>query len=188
MAVYGIYYPSGCDAEVGEHYCSDCPTFEHGRIGAGAFIKNDFEFTDPSNPTEWVNGIKAKDIIILPNIRGTFDGGSEVEGPGYGRKSTQFLGYNFSATFLDPVYKENATFYNSIKRSSNYRFAYVTETQVHITEVPVQAIPKNPVEEDTNSIINWNVVVKWADSDLPIPYDAPAGIFDTCFDYTGAIT
>lgn len=184
---YAVYYPSGCEADLVDHYCNNCETIEGGRVRGTAFIRNDFAFTDPTNPTEWRNGILAKKIIIIPETNGTFDGGSEVEGAGFGNRISTLLGFNFVSVFNDPNYKLNADFYNLLKRSRNYRYAYLTETQVHITTNTVSVIPKNPVADDLNSGVFWNVTVKWAEEDLPVPHDIPVGIF-TCFDYTGAIT
>lgn len=183
---YAIYYPSGCEDDLADHYCDDCPVPDNGRVSSVAFIANDFEFTDPSNPVEWATGIGLKKIIIIPKTNGTFDGGSEIEVPGYGRQASKLTGYNFVAVYNDPNYKTNATFYNGLKRSSNYKFAYVTGSSVHLTVPTVSAVPKNPVVDDVTSEIVWNVSVKWGDEDLPVPYDIPAGIFD-CFQYTGAV-
>lgn len=183
---YSVYYPSGCDTQVPDHFCSNCGRKEGARIRSAAYIAKDFEFTDPSNPVEWRQGIAAKKIIIIPLTNGTFDGGSEVEQPGYGDQATELSGYNFVAQYNDPDYALNADFYNAIKRSKNYKFAYRTETQGHITGVAVQAIPKNPVVDDVTGSVVWAVTVKWADEDLPVPFDIPPGIFD-CFDYTGVI-
>ncbi len=80
----------------------------------------------------------------------------------------------------------NADFYNALKNSRNFRFAFRTATQVHITQNTVQAIPKNPVAEDITSEVVWNVLVKWAEFDSPVPYDVPGGIFE-CYDFSGAI-
>lgn len=184
---YQVYYPSGCEAEIGDHYCNDCDPDENGRVRSTAFIASDFAFTDPTNATEWRNGILAKKIIIIPKTNGTFDGGSEVEVPGYGDQATKLTGYNFVTVYNDPNYKLNADFYNALKRSSNWRFAYRTSSQIHLTQNTVSVVPKNPVTDDVTSSVVWNVTVKWAEEDLPIPYDAPAGIF-TCFDYTGVIS
>jgi hypothetical protein len=183
---YQVYYPTGCNTAVPDHFCSDCPTREHGRVRAVAFIKDTFEFTDPTNPLEWQAGIAAKDIIIINKVNGTFDGGSEVEGPGYGDQASTLFGYNFVAVFNDPNYEFNADFYNALKRSSNWRFAYKTENFVHLTTKTVSVVPKNPVTDDINSDVVWNVTVKWAEEDLPIPYTTPAGVF-VCLDYTGSI-
>lgn len=184
---YNVYYPSGCAGDVGDHYCNPCEARENGRVRSVAFIANDFTLTDPTNPTQWQNGIGQKKIIIIPQTNGSFDGGSEVETPGYGDQVTQLVGYNFTLTFNDPNYKLNADFYNAIKTSRNWKLAYRTSTQTHIVPVTVQVIPKNPVAEDITSEVVWNVTVKWADDDLPIPYNTPAGIFE-CFDYTGVLS
>lgn len=176
-----IYYPAGCESQIPDHVCDPCEAREKGRIGSVAYIKKEFEFTDPSNPEEWRTGIEAGDIIIIPEVTGSFDGGSEVEGPGYGRQATSLIGYNFTSNFKDPNYKNNCDFYNGLKNSRAWRYAYVTETQVHLTTNPVVSIPKNPVTEELNSDVVWDVTVKWSDSNLPCPFPKPAGIFDECF-------
>jgi hypothetical protein len=184
---YGIYYPSGCEAEVGDHYCNPCDTPEHGRVRSVAFIANDFELSDPTSPTQWAAGIAAKKIIVIPETNGTFDGGSEVEGTGYGDQASKLTGYDFQLTYNDPNYKLNADFYNAIKRSRNWKLAYKTSSLVHLTTNTVQVIPKNPVTDSLTEEVVWNVLVKWSEEDLPVPYDAPDNIF-TCFDYTGVIS
>lgn len=181
---FQVYYPAGCAEAIPEHFCDPCEVIEHGRVRSVAFISKDFEFEDPEDPTEWIAGIGAKQIIIIPDVRGTFDGGSEVEAPGYGDQETKLVGYNFQLTFSDPNYKFNADFYNIIKRSRSYRLAYRTETQTHITQNAVTLVPKNPVAEELTSEVVWNVLVKWSEGDTPYPYNTPEGIF-TCFDYTG---
>lgn len=175
-----VYYPAGCDALIPDHVCDPCETIEQGRVRSVAFIKKDFVFTDPSSPTQWRTGFLADKIIIIPQTKGTFDGGAEVEGPGYGDQSTRLTGYNFSANFEDPNYKKNCGFYNNLKNSREWRFAYRTGSQIHITDTVVQVIPKNPVADDLNSEVVWNVIVKWSDNDLPCPFDVPPGTFDAC--------
>jgi hypothetical protein len=184
---YAVYYPSGCAASVPDHYCNPCETPEHGRVRSVAFIASDFEFTNPSDPNEWEDGVANKKIIIIPETNGSFDGGSEVETPGYGDQQTKLVGYNFQLTYNDPNYKLNADFYNAIKLSRSYRLAYRTETLVHLTENTVSVVPKNPVTEDLTSEVVWNVLVKWSEGNLPVPYAVPPGVF-TCFDYTQAFT
>lgn len=183
LQYYNIYYPSGCDTEIGDHLCNDCEDAEHARVRSIAFVKKTKVFADISNPVEWQAAIAAKDVIVIPKVRGTFDGGSETEGPGYGDQETKLLGYNFVLTYQDPNYKQNASFYNALKRSSNYYLVYRTETQVHSSDVAVQVIPKNPVTEPTTDEVTWAVTVKWSNSDVPTPHDEPAGIFSQCFDY-----
>jgi hypothetical protein len=175
-----IYYPSGCDTLVGEHLCDPCEAKEKGRVRSVAFIKSTFAFSDPSSPTEWQTGINAGDIIVIPQVLGSFDGGSEVESAGYGDQSTNLTGFNFTSNFKDPNYKNNATFYNALKYSRDYVYAFRTETQTHISDNTVSVIPKNPMTENLTDDVVWDVTVKWAGPDLPAPQDTPPGIFE-CF-------
>lgn len=175
-----VYYPSDCEVEIPDHICDPCEETEKGRIGSVAFVKTTFDFIDITNPTEWQAGINSRDILVIPEVLGSFDGGSEVLGPGYGRQSEKFIAYDFTANFKDPNYKSNCTFYNLIKNSRIWRFAFKSETQIHLTNNPVVIIPKNPITEELNSDVVYDVLVKWKDKDLPCPFDEPAGIFE-CF-------
>lgn len=175
-----VYYPTGCDELVPDHYCDACESPELGRVSSIAFIKDTFAFVDPTNPTEWQAGFASGDIILIPFTKGTFDGGSEVEVAGYGRQATRLNGYNFQLQYQDPNYRTNCTFYNALKNSRQYTVAYSTETQTHLSDTVVSVIPKNPVQDDTTSEVVWDVLVKWAAKDLPCPFNTPEGIFDAC--------
>lgn len=176
-----VYYPSGCDELVPAHLCDPCEAKEKARVSGVAFIKTSIDFANPSNPTEWQDAINSKDIIVIPQVLGSFDGGAEVESPGYGRQSTNITGFNFSANFKDPNYKLNGPFYNAIKNSRQYKFGFVTESQLHLTDDAVSVIPKNPITESLTDDVVWDVTVKWAGPDLIEPVDVPPGIFDECF-------
>lgn len=156
---------------------------EHARVRSIGFIKDSFAFVDPTDPTEWQAGIASKDIIIIAEVLGQFDGGQPVEGSGYGDQQSKLTGYNFELGFKDPNYKNNADFYNAIKNSRNYKVAYRTETQTHISDNNVSVIPRNPVTENLTDEVVWDVLVKFSQADLPEPFDTPANIFQ-CFDYS----
>jgi hypothetical protein len=177
-----IYYPTGCDTLVPDHYCNTCESTEHGRVRSVAFVKRDFEFVDITNPNEWTVGIENKDIIIIPEVLGSFDGGTAVESSGYGDQQSKLNGFDFILTYKDPNYKDNADFYNALKYSRNYKVAYRTENLVHLSDNTVSVVPHNPVEEDLTTEVVWNVEVKFSQGDLPVPYTTPEGIFQ-CFDY-----
>lgn len=175
-----VYHPAGCEEETPAHYCSNCGTDEHGRVRAVAFIKKDFVFIDPPNPQEWIDGINAGDIIVVPETNGTFDGGTPKEGPGYGDQTTTYLGSDFVLQFKDPNYLGNCHFYNNINKSRIWKVAYKTETLIHISNKTAFINAKNGVADDLTSTVVWDVTAKWADKDLPCPYTAPDGIFN-CF-------
>lgn len=175
-----IYYPSGCDDEIPAHVCDPCGEIEGGRVRSVAFIKTSFEFTDPTDPTEWQEGFASGDIILIPDTRGNYDGGAEVEGQGFGDQVTRLTGYNHQLQYQDPNYAPNWTFYDLVKRTRGYKVAFRTATKIHLVNATVQVIPKNPVQEDPNTDVLWDVLVKWASLSSPRPYDVPPGIFDSC--------
>src|SRR5688572_10644649 len=146
-----VYYPANCDDLVPAHICDPCEEIEGGRIRSMAFIKTTFAFTDPTDPTEWEAGFASGDIILIPQTNGTFDGGAEVEAPGFGDQVTRLTGFNYQIQYQDPNYRQNCAFYNALKNSRQYKAAYRTGTQIHMIDYTVQAIPKNPVQEDPNS-------------------------------------
>ena len=185
LQLYQIYYPSGCDAQIGDHTCNPCEIVEGSRIRSAGFIKKGFSFINPSNPVEWIAAIAAKNVIVIPFVNGSFDGGAEVLKDGFGDQVQKLTGYNFTAEFKDPNYYPNGAFWNGIKNSTQYKFFYRTATQIHLTAATVQVIPKNPVTTDPTDEVLWDITVKWADQNLPLPVPTPAGIFDNCFDYNG---
>lgn len=180
VALMAITYPTNCD-DVITHYCDECDDPELGRIRGIAFIKKDFAFTDPTSYTQWFNGIAAGDIIIVPFTRGSFDGGTPKEGPGYGDQATKYFGTDYQLTYFDPNYATNRDFYNSIKLYQNYKIAYKTETLVHITDKVCQVLPKAPVADDITSEVVWEVLVKWSSQNEPDSHTCPDGIF-VCFE------
>lgn len=181
VAFMAITYPTACDEEELDHVCDECDDPELARLRGVAFIKSDFAFTDPSSYAEWFDGIGSGDIIIIPFTRGSFDGGTPKEGAGYGDQATKYIGTDYSATYFDPNYAVNRDFYNNIKRFQNYKFAYKTETLVHITDKVCQVLPKAPVADDITGEVVWEVTVKWSSQNEPDPYTAPDGIF-VCFE------
>lgn len=175
-----VYYPTSCDEETPNHFCDLCADDEHGRVRSVALIKKDFEFVDPSNAQEWLDGINSGDIIIIPETNGSFDGGTPKEGPGYGDTLSTYLGSDFVLQFKDPNYKQNCVFYNAINKSRRYKVAYRTESLIHISDKTAFINAKPGVLDDLTSTVVWDVTTKWASSNIPCAYEMPDGVF-TCF-------
>lgn len=140
---------------------------------------------NPAVLTEWTAGVEAGTIIIIPETTGTFDGGAPKEGKGYGNKKTSVLGYDYTLNASDPNYIGNAPFWDAIKDAGDYKVAFRTETQIHISDVVVTITPKNAVEEDVESEVVWQAEVKWFQPKLMKPISAVAltDIF-RCFEVT----
>lgn len=174
-----VYY-TNCDALIPDHFCSSCDELELAKVRSVAFIKKSFSFIDPTDANEWLNGIASKDIIVIADTNGNYDGGAPVEGAGFGDSISTFTTKDHLLLFRDPNYKENCDFYNAIQSSRNYKLAFRTSSQTHLVEVPVTVLPKNPVADDDNAYVVWEVEVKWRDKNAPCPYDTPDGVFE-CF-------
>jgi hypothetical protein len=175
------YAYNECDDQLDPHYartCDDAP--EKARLRRGAWIHKDRYAAiaaDPTDATLWQAGIDAGEIVIMPELSGVFDGGTPKMGPGYGDQKEKYIGADFKATIKDPLYKENWDHYRSLVGKSTWHFAYLTETQVHITGVPVTVAPKNPVTENVDDDVIWESEISWFEYFTPAPHDAPMAIF-----------
>lgn len=179
-----IYY-SDCQSENLNHICEACSReLDYARVRSIAFIKGDAVRDDleanPDDAALWQQYIADEKVIIIPEVNGSFDGGSENMQTGFGSQNEFLAGYNFSLTYRDPDYKVNGVFYNTIKRSNEIYVAFTTKNSIHFSESAVQAIPKNPISENTTDAVVWEVTVNWSGSELSVPYDIPANIFE-CF-------
>ena len=176
---YSLY--DNCEEEVIDPVCSPCPqNFENGRVRGVAYVHESYLATllaDPTDQSLWDAGVAASKIYIIPATTGTFDGGAPVEAPGFGNVETIITGYNFSLQYKDPAYKDNVGFYNTIKKSGHYYVAFRTATLTKISDAPVTVIPKAPVADDKNSIVTWEVEVKFSQPDHSVPFVTPVALF-----------
>jgi len=168
-----IVYKDCADVQIPPHICDDCEDKEKGGIRSISLIKNGKEPLDPTDSAEWIDGIESGDIIVVPATRGNYDGGSPVTGPGYGDALETIIGYTHTLLAHDPAYAQNGEFWKTIRKARNFKVAWRTQTQVHISEAVVSIAPINAVEEDLTSVVDWQVTFTWQ-GDLSIPYDATA--------------
>jgi len=172
-----IYYPS-CSTVLSPT-CSDCPPKELGGIRSIWFQKVSSPFLDITNPTEWATKICAKDVFVLPKTRGSLDM-AEVTDTGFGDIPMDLSGYDFTLNVFDPNFLGNCSFWNSIKKSSEWKVGYRTETQVYLSTSVALIIPKAPISDDIKSKVLWNTTIKFSQEDVPCPTNMPVGIFDRC--------
>lgn len=178
-----VYYPSSTCGGVAipAYSCNPCPAYEYGRVRSIAYVKNSYTFIDPTNSAEWTAAIASGDVIVVWKTQGAYDGGSTQELTGFGDSISVNGNTTHVLTYKDPNYTENCDFYNAIKGSSDYYIAFRTSSQVHFSNAPVTITPKNPIADDINSVVVWDVQVKWTNPDSPCPYTTPDGIFDQCY-------
>lgn len=186
---YPIYYPAGdCGTNLPDHLPAVCPNenVEQGRVRSVAMIQKDYLpdiAADPSDPAPWIAGIQTKKIRIIFETQGSYDGGTPVMSAGYGDLKERITAYDHVLTFKDPAYKTNGAFYNALFQSNQWVPAWRSETQIHVASKPATWKPKNEIGEDISSDVVWTVEAAVTQSDLILPFDIPAGIFDKVFDY-----
>lgn len=158
-------------------YCSSCDEVEGARVRGIAFIRLGYSF-DPESVSDWSRGIDDGDIIVIPQVRGTFDGGVPVTEEGFSIWRTTMLGLNYSLTYIDPSYALQRNLYNHLMWSRDFSVAFITETKLHLSRMPVTILPKNPVEDAVSGSVNWAVELQWSDTALPEIYEKPLQVFE----------
>lgn len=154
------------------HYCDPCDEGEKGRIRSIAFIAKSIASTivAPWDLTTWLAAVEAETIHIIPQTSGTYDGGTPKEIPGFGDELTKKVGDDYVLTFKDPNYLENIAFYEALEKLE-FIPAWRTETLVSFAGAGIKGCKvtaKAPVEDDLESIVAWNVEVKWFGESKPV--------------------
>ncbi len=175
-----IYYPAGCDEAIANYTADCCPTKEGARIRHVWFQKTTYTFVDPTSQAEWETAVANGDVVIIPNVRGQFDGGTATKSEGFGDVVEEFESFEGLATFTDPNYLANVTNYNALMKSKTYKFGFCTETYGFVTDVAASFTPKMPVQSDIKQSVYGDIEVKFVQSDLLVPFVYPQDIF-TCF-------
>ena len=180
-----INYKS-CAQTVGAltHVCDPCDTPEMGRVRSIVLIKSGTVIELPLSKTEWQAAIEAGNIIIIPEVIGSFDGGTPVYGEGYGNKKEKKLYDDYVLPFRDPNYADNEDFWQEAEQVE-WNAGYCTETLFHYINAPVSLAAKAPVEEGLDTRVVWNVELKWSSKKKPqaTPIE-PVAEFFKCFEVT----
>jgi len=167
-------------------YCDSIPSYvydacatEKGRITGVAFIRCDFDFTDPTDANEWQTGIDAGQIHVIKSVRGAKPKATQTTIDGFGLQRTKTVGYERTATYQHTGVEGNEDFYDALNFDGSHRFAYVTaDNKVWIGDSAVANVDADHVvEEGLDTIIYWDVAVDWSANTVHVAYDIPTGIF-----------
>lgn len=174
-----VYYPSCPD--IPEYLCSDCPPKELGGVRSVFLVKVGFAFKDITNPQEWDDAICNGNVKVFPKTNGTVEQ-SEILSQGFGDTAEEVDAYTITVNFKEANFNSsNCDFWNKLKRSSQYKIGWRTETKIYMSNVSAMVVPKAPVAEALTSKVIWQVMAKFIQEDLPCPIaDLPVGIFDQC--------
>lgn len=177
----------GCGSSEADHTCHDCPgdrIIEFGRARSAGYIKKAYLPTLLSNPIDpvlWTDGIAAKNVIMIPETSGSYDPGTPKELPGFGDRKVSYGARTMTLNFKDPDYYENYAFWNEISRRIDLVPFFRTSNLVHIFDSVATIVASDPVTEDIEDQVLWNVVNTVVSGNLPTLHktDAIVSIF-TC--------
>ncbi len=167
------------------HQCSACQEVEMGRIRTLMLIEPGTKITIPLELESFTKLVEAGNIIVIPNVRGSSDGGSAITSDGYGDKSERLLGYDYTLTVNDAAYAANSEFYEAAEKKT-WNLGYCTDTLFHYTDQEVSLKATEPVEEGTDSEVTWNVELKFRTKNKPTKTSkAPIASLLRCFEVSG---
>lgn len=171
-------YVNSCIA-LNDYSTNPCGTKEMGRVRAVAFVKKTSTIADPTSDSEWNALVTAGNAILIPRVRGTYDGGVDVESAGFADESTEFTGKNHQIQYFDPNFnKNNRDFYNELRKASkDFKIWFVSESFLYEVKTTPMISAKYPMTENVTDQITFDVMVKWSDENLPVIYTKPTTFF-----------
>ncbi len=167
-------YLYGCGANEALHNCHDCPegqVREFARTRSSGFIKESYLPTLLANPTDitkWNDGITNKSIILIPKTSGSYDPGDPKELKGYGDRKSSYGPRTMKLVFNDPDYADNYHFFNEISERTDLVPFFRTSSLVRIFDKPASIKAKDPVADDLEEEVVWNVECEVVSVNLPI--------------------
>lgn len=171
MRSYASIYGCGGDAPV--HVCHSCPegrVREFARTRSGGFIRDSYLpalIVDPTDITLWQAGIDAGNIIILPETSGSYDPGDPKELKGFGDRRVNYGPRTMKLVLNDPDYKDNYPFYNEISDRTDLVPFFRTSGLVHIFDKVAAIKAKDPVVDDLEEEVIWQVDCEVISKNLP---------------------
>lgn len=169
------YYAS-CEEELGVHTCDPCnANREFARTRSAGTISKDYYATlmaNPTDPQKWQDGIDAGKIVVIPETAGSYDPGDPKELKGYGDTKNSNGPRDQTLNWFDPNYRDNYGFYNGITNITSKHVFFRTSSLVHISDVTASIVAKDPVADDLDEEVTWNVTAKWTSINIPTIHDA----------------
>lgn len=163
----------GCGESEATHVCHSCPdgrVREFARTRSGGWITQAYLATLLATVTTlatWTAGITSGDIIMLPETSGSYDPGEPKELKGFGSRKVTYGPREMTLMLNDPDYADNYAFYNEISRRSDLVPFFCTSNLVHIFDEVASIKAKNPVADDLEEEVIWQVESKVTSENLP---------------------
>lgn len=111
-------------------------------------------------------GIQAGSIILIPQTTGTYNGGEAKTTDAFRDGETRKLWDEYTLEFKDPSYWLNKDFWQAAEQR-RWRIAWRTETLLRYSDKAVNIIAKDPVEDNLQSTVTWNITATWKSKNKP---------------------
>lgn len=173
LAVRQMAYSYDCSGSEAVHSYTICDgdrDTEFGRTRGAGFIKQGYLsslMVNPTDKTAWDAGIASGDIIVVPKTSGSYEPGTPKELPGFGDVKSSYGAREMKLSFNDPDYVANYAFYNEISGRTDLVPFFRTSSQVRIFDTPASIVASDPVADDPESSVIWNVVCTVLSKNLP---------------------
>jgi hypothetical protein len=171
LSAYSETY--GCGGTEATHVCHDCPEGterEFARTRLGGFVKLAYLatlLTAPTTLATWTTGIANGSIILLPKTSGSYDPGDPKELKGFGDRKVSYGPRTMKLMLNDPDYVDNYHFYNEIGDRTDLVPFFGTSSLIHIFDKPASIKAKDPVVDDLEEEVIWNVECEIVSKNLP---------------------
>ncbi len=179
------------------YVCDPCSEGEKGRVSGVFFakdlIKDDLTAANLGMLTWWETQLAAGSIIIIPSVRGTYDGGAQNKVTGFGRTKEKVTGKTHTLVFNDKNHTGNKSFYEYIENNlKGFILGWVTNNELRVANNTLDSFEaKDPVEEDIESLVLWQGTAVWIqhqkNGGIPLIVDLSEAdevkeLFDNCID------
>lgn len=167
--------------EVPNFDCEICPEYLQGGIRAFAALRETASFVDWTDVAEWQALIASGDLRRFPELGGEMPLASATTSQGYGNQSERTTGFARTITLRSPLRCNNAANLNALNRvSSGWKgIALLSDNTVLYINSSISFEAAQEVQRDFGTTPEWQVIVKWNDTNNPdVICNIPAGIFD----------
>lgn len=172
-------------------FCGRCPDGlrPKGNITVASFVeKGTVIRTDTADifKADILAAEKAGKAYVLRKTNGSYDGGTEVTGPGRGRNSESTTGIRHTAQIQDWDYVMNTqcdnNFWDDMRKTADqYDFYFVTDTRGwKVTGTTIKIFPQGGIENDVNTFVTGNITISWDKLEVVCNFPALHSDFEEC--------
>lgn len=161
-----------------QYICDPCEITEGGGVRSLCLLKKGTTIPNPYTQLDIDILVGAGLMHVMPETRGSFDGGTPKMITGYGDNKERNIGSDYVLQVKDPTFADNYAFWEAVENNEDWNIAFRTESQLAVVYDDVTITTKAPAEEGIDTEVVWDIECKWFSKSKPSiqPY---SGKFDT---------